>query len=322
MRGLVIGKFMPLHRGHQALIEFALQFVDELDVVVCTLKSEPIPPGIRLQWMREVAPTANVIHLDEELPQTSQETVNFWNLWETALKRVTGRPHDYVFASEPYGQKLAEVMGATFVPFERQSIPTSGTAIRENPLANWEFIPRPVRPYFAKRICVFGPESTGKTTLSQQLASSYETITTPEYARVFLEALERDPTAADMPIIGLGQIALEESQVPDCNRVVFTDTDALTTTIWSQTLFGAVDAKLQAAADAHAKRYDMYLLTDIDLPFEPDPIRYLPNQRETFFAACKAALEQRDLPYSIVSGTGAERLKCALDAVAGIVAPP
>ena len=182
--GMLLGKFLPPHKGHCFLVDFASNFVDKLTIVVGTLPSEPIPGKLRYRWMKELFPQAQVVHLDKVLPQEPSEHPDFWDIWEQELRAILPQTPDVVFASESYGHKLAEVLNARFIPVDpqRNSIPTSGTAIRENPFANWKYIPGPVRPYFLKRVCLFGPESTGKSTMAQKLANHFETTFVPEYA--------------------------------------------------------------------------------------------------------------------------------------------
>ena len=112
--GMVLGKFLPPHLGHVYLVEFAQRFVDELTVVVGTLQREPIPGERRFQWMRELFPTANVVHLTDENPQDPSEHPDFWNIWRSSLLRVLPQAPDFVFASDDYGWKLAEVLGTLF----------------------------------------------------------------------------------------------------------------------------------------------------------------------------------------------------------------
>ena len=157
-KGMVLGKFMPPHKGHVYLFDFARSYVDELAIVVETQRDQPIPGGLRFNWVCEMFPQSTVLHLTDENPQEPSEHPEFWQIWEDSLKRILPFEPDYLFASEEYGWKLAEVLGAKFIPvdIERSIMPVSGTAVRENPLGNWEYIPRVARPYFTKRVCVFG----------------------------------------------------------------------------------------------------------------------------------------------------------------------
>jgi NadR type nicotinamide-nucleotide adenylyltransferase len=312
---MLLGKFMPPHLGHVYLVEFASRYADRLTVVVCSLQREPIPGALRYQWMRELFPFQNVVHLTDELPQEPAEHPDFWALWRAALERVLpGRP-DLVFASEDYGWKLAEVLGARFVPVDRDrcAVPISGTACRTDPLGNWDYLPRCVRPYFLRRVCVFGPESTGKSTLAARLAEHFGTALVPEYARTLLEAQQGRLEEADLERIARGQVASEEALARNARRVLICDTDVLSTLIWSETLYGACSPWVRAQADARA--YDLTLLLDVDVPWVDDVVRYLPEDRRGFFERCQRELERRERRYVVIRGSWEERWEQARRAV-------
>jgi NadR type nicotinamide-nucleotide adenylyltransferase len=313
--GMLLGKFLPPHLGHVYLGEFAARFVDRLTIVTCSLKRQPIPGELRFRWMRELFPFESVVHLTDELPQEPAEHPDFWNLWRTALLRVLPGKPDFVFASEDYGRRLADELGARFIPVDRErgAVPVSGTAIRTDPMANWEFIPRCVRPYFAKRACTFGPESTGKTTLARRLADHFGTAWVPEYARTLLESQGGEVRFEDMEVIARGQVAAEEALARNANRLLVCDTDPLATLIWSEVLFGLVPAAVRELADARAA--DLYLLLDADVPWVADPVRYLPGQGRAFFDRCQAELDARARKYVVIRGDWEERLHAAVEEV-------
>lgn len=148
--GMLLGKFMPPHLGHKYLVDFALERVDELTVLVCSLPTEPIPGALRYEWMREMFPTARVLHVDEVVPQEPSEHRDFWSIWHDLIRgRISVGP-DYVFASEEYGYPLAKILGATFVPVdvERRAVPISATMIREDWRRHADFLPEVVRRWF------------------------------------------------------------------------------------------------------------------------------------------------------------------------------
>jgi NadR type nicotinamide-nucleotide adenylyltransferase len=316
--GMVLGKFMPPHAGHLHLVDFARAFVDDLTVVVGTLAREPIPGSLRHAWMRELFPDVRVVHLTDENPQDPSEHPEFWHIWRASLLRVLPHAPDYVFASDVYGAKLAEVLGARFVPVDptRSAVPISGTLVRADPLVHWEHLPRPVRPYFVKRVCIFGPESTGKSTLARRLAAHFHTVHVPEFARSWLEAALGQVTREDMPLIARGQLAAEDALAREANRLLFCDTDALTTAIWSEALFGACDPRIRAHADE--RTYALHLLLDVDLPWVADPVRYLPNERRALFQRCEDALRRAGRPYAVIRGDGDARFHAAVAAVEGL----
>ncbi|MEZ4382115.1 MAG: AAA family ATPase [Nannocystaceae bacterium] len=318
-RGLVLGKFLPPHAGHLHLVDFAQRMVDELCVVVGTLAAEPIPGALRYAWMRELAPAAAVVHLTDENPQHPSEDPDFWGIWRRSLERVLPAPVDLVFASEEYGETLAEVLGARFVPVDlgRAALPISGTAIRRDPWAHWSQLPRCVRPHFAARVAVFGPESTGKSTLAAGLARRYGTVAVPEYARTWLERRGGACTLEDMPIIARGQVAAEEALARAADRLLFCDTDPLATALWSEALFAEVAPAVREASAE--RRYDLTLLLDVDVPYVDDPVRYLPSGRARFFERCVDALEAAGRPYVVLRGDWHERWRRACVAVDAII---
>lgn len=310
--GLVLGKFLPPHAGHQHLVQFAQNFVEHLTVLACSIEREPIPGALRFAWMCELFPRANVVNFTEELPQEPSEHPQFWPLWRSAIRRHVPTPIDYVFASEDYGYRLAAELGAKYIPVDRvrEMVPISGTEIRRNPLANWRFIPPCVRPYFVKRVCLFGPESTGKSTLAAELALALDTVHVSEFARGWLDPKQGICEPVDIPIIARGQIAAEDSLARQANRVLVCDTDPLLTTIWSEVLFG--DCPKHVKQLANERRYDLYLLTDIDIAWVDDRQRFLPHQRREFFERCRQTLEAHGRPYRVVRGSGSDRCACAL----------
>lgn len=321
-RGLILGKFMPPHLGHAYLVDFARNYVENVTVVVGTLEREPIPGELRCAWMKELFPQVRVVHLTEELPQEPSEHPDFWALWERSLRRVHPERLDFVFASEPYGVKLADVLGARYVPVDhaRELVPASGTAIREDPIGNWRFIPPCVRPYFVKRVVLFGPESTGKSILARRLAEHYQTVYASEYARPLLELQENRCDYEDIERIARGHLASEEALARQANRVLISDTDMLTTSIWSEALFGKCPAWLKE--EAARRRYDLTLLMDIDSPWHDDGTRFFPNDREGFMRRCLKALEDAGRPYVQIGGDWEERFSKACAAVDKLLASP
>jgi HTH-type transcriptional repressor of NAD biosynthesis genes len=313
--GLVLGKFMPPHQGHVYLIDFARHYTDSLTVVVETEPDQPIPGDLRFKWVREMFPDVNVVHLTDCNPQDQSEHPDFWNIWHDSLMRIVPQRPDLVFASENYGNKLASTLGARFVPvdIERSCVPVSGTDIREAPMIHWEYIPRCVRPYFVRRVCIFGPESTGKTTLTRDLATHFNTVAVPEYARTHLEQQNGTISAEDIPLIARGQMAAEDSLAFNANRLLFCDTDLVLTTIWSNRLYDTCPDWI--CREASHRQYDLYLVTDVDVPWVEDSVRYLPDERQSFLNHCVEELDRLGRPFRLISGDWTERFESAVDAV-------
>jgi NadR type nicotinamide-nucleotide adenylyltransferase len=316
MHGVVLGKFLPPHNGHLYLVDFARRYCEELTVVVGSLAREPIAGELRWLWMQELVPGARVVHLNDENPQQPDEHPDFWNIWKASLERVVDRPIDLLFASEDYGQPLAQALGAQFIPVNgyRQVIDISGTALRQQPLRHWEHLPPVVRPYFVQRISIFGPESTGKSTLTQRLAAHFDTLWVPEYARTWLELRGGEVRLEDMVIISKGQRASEEALARQANRRLFCDTDPSATLLWSQELFATCAPELSQQKG----NYDLTLLCDVDVPWVADSVRYRPQGRSEFWQRCQQLLESEGRHIVCLSGSWEERWKQALEAVSGL----
>ncbi|MBX3171375.1 MAG: AAA family ATPase [Candidatus Eremiobacteraeota bacterium] len=310
---MVLGKFMPPHLGHLYLVDFARRYADELTVVVGSLAGEPIEGCLRVGWMRELFPQLRVVHLTDENPQLPDQHPDFWNIWKRSLERVVARPIDLVFAGEEYGGPLAEVLGARFIPVNgmRSLVPVSGTQIRQNPGACWAYLPAPVRAHFVRRISIFGPESTGKSTLTARLAEHFQTLWVPEYARGWLEARGGQVCLADLPVISRAQRASEEALARQCGPLLFCDTDPSATPLWSEELFGGCDPLLEEAVG----RYDLTLLCAPDVPWVEDCVRYRPEGGQAFWERCLRRLELEDRRVVHLSGSWERRWQQAVSAI-------
>lgn len=165
------------------------------------------------------------------------------------------------------------------------------------------------------KVVVFGPESTGKTTLSRQLAAHYNTLWVPEYAREYLQKKWDEEKKVcepkDLVPIAEGQIKLENELSKKVSELLICDTDLLETKVYSEAYYvGSCDPMLEKYALQNT--YDLYFLTFIDIPWEKDDLRDKPNEREKMFAHFKKALEDNNRPYVLVKGTKEERLKTAI----------
>ncbi|HOI33426.1 MAG: ATP-binding protein [Bacteroidales bacterium] len=159
------------------------------------------------------------------------------------------------------------------------------------------------------RIAITGPESTGKSWLAEALAKHYHTQWVPEFARDYLKNKTKYH-AADVINIANGQLQLEQRFMADYPAVLFSDTEMLVCKIWLEFVFGLQDDFIEKALKNQG--YDLYLLCDIDLEWEPDPLREHPTERKILFELYKSHLEKMHFPYRIVSGKGRQRLEKAV----------
>ncbi|RZL11059.1 MAG: NadR [Pedobacter sp.] len=162
-----------------------------------------------------------------------------------------------------------------------------------------------------KKIAIVGPESTGKSTLSAQLAKHYHTLWVPEYARYYCAALTGDCTLQDEINMYHGQVALERSILSIADQpLIICDTTFLTVKIWSDEMLGETPQIVLKALLEH--KYDLYLLLDIDLPWQDDPLRDFPHKRQYFMEVWHKELQTLNADYEVIKGTSDERLNNAI----------
>lgn len=164
-----------------------------------------------------------------------------------------------------------------------------------------------------KRIVVIGPESTGKTTLAEQLANHYNTTWVPEYAREYLENINRKYTLRDIENISKGQLKAEEQKKKSAVRFLFCDTNLIVSKIWTEYVFKTCPKWILKNIETNI--YDFYLLTNIDLTWMPDKQREHPDQRAFLFNLYKKELQARKFPFVVISGKNKERVKNAVSEI-------
>tara|TARA_B110000091_G_scaffold20036_1_gene18965 strand:+ start:255 stop:887 length:633 start_codon:yes stop_codon:yes gene_type:complete len=172
------------------------------------------------------------------------------------------------------------------------------------------------------KVVLFGPESTGKTTLSRHLARYYNTVWTPEFARAYLQKKWNNERKTcekkDLIPIAIGQMKMENKLAKKADKLLICDTDLLETKVYSEEFYGGfVDEKLDKAASEN--QYDLYLLTYVDTPWEKDDLRDRPEQRLEMFTAFENALKKHKKNYIILKGDKETRLKNATEAIDKII---
>lgn len=309
-KGLVIGSFDPLHMGHLFVFSFAREAASQVSILVLETETDLVPIQKRIKWLKEVFPMAAIIPMKiEERPESEEEFKSFAQL----IMNANGK-FDAVIGSDMMAYMVAQQMGAKQVFPLQESVSSDSVQAKITPFDNWHFLPECVKGYLAVKICLFGPECTGKTKMARELARHFNTVFVEEYARAYFEMKENVVEWQEISDIALGQIASEDFLARSCQQVLFCDTDLILTTIWSKWMY---ENKCPdwVRQEAEKRTYDLYLLMDVDIPWVDDSVRCLPNNRSEFFADCKFALDSRGRKYVTISGEWDNRLTTAISAV-------
>ncbi len=163
-----------------------------------------------------------------------------------------------------------------------------------------------------KKIVVTGPESSGKSQLSQLLAQHFQTIHIPEYARMYLEKNGPEYNFDQLREIAKKHKAFQSGKMKEADELVFLDTDLINFSVWSQVAFGKVDEWVEKACKLEVDH--IYLILYPDLSWEPDPLREHPHQRQFLFEKHRQAVADAGRPYRIIKGLGKQRLENAIQA--------
>lgn len=331
-RGLVVGKFCPLHLGHELLISRTRAQCDEVILLSYT------KPGFagcgtarRAGWLQARCPDVVCHVIDDpwlaarcvergiaprELPfdDAPDDVHRRFAAW--LLAEVLRTAVDAVFTSESYGDGFAAVLSECLgrpvrhvcIDPQRTAIPVSGTRIRPDPLACRDLLAPEVYADFVPRVALLGGESTGKSTLARALAEVLETAWVPEYGRELWERQSGALVFEDMERIAHTQVLHEQQRAAEARGVLICDTTPLTTLLYSEAMFGRTTPALRA----HAERpYGLTLLCAPDFAFVQDGTRRDPAFREYQHQWYLDALRERGVACVTLQGPVARRVETA-----------
>jgi HTH-type transcriptional repressor of NAD biosynthesis genes len=336
-RALVVGKFAPLHRGHESVIARAFELADQVLVVSYTKPEfDGCEPALRRRWLSERFPEATLLVWDAgcaapgvpPMPHNDDPATLHRRFVGSLCRDVLGVTVDAVVTSEAYGPGFARELEAFFrerdprapavthVPVdpERTAVPISGSAIRADVHAHRRWLSDGVYASFVRRVTLLGGESSGKSTLARELARHFGTEFVSEYGRDRWEQKGGSLELEDMVAIAERQVALEDAALRRSLRYLFCDTSPLTTLLYSRDLFGAAEPRLIELAQ---RRYDVTVLCAPDVPFVQDGTR-----RDAAFRAAQHAryleeLGRRGVPFLLAEGTLADRIAAVARALGG-----
>ena len=163
------------------------------------------------------------------------------------------------------------------------------------------------------RIALIGPESSAKSTLSETLAKHYHTVWVPEYSREYLKSINRKYTLDDILEIAKTQLDQEEKKIAEANKLIFADTELIISKVWCEDVFKTSPHNI--SEQILKNKYNLYLLTSPDLPWEADTVRENPQRRQFFFGWYEKELKNIQADYVIIKGSGDARLQNCIDAI-------
>lgn len=280
-RGLVVGKFCPLHLGHESVIRRALECCGEVFVLSYTSPELPgCEPDKRRAWLAARFPEVRslVLESSDGIPPNDADDTTHRRFTAGICRERFGTTVDAVFTSEAYGNGFAAELSREFghpvshvtVDAAREAIPISGTQLRADIHAHRRFLAPEVYASFVQRVAILGGESSGKTTLAAALAEHFGTVWVPEFGRELWEQKGGRLEPADMETIVEEQVAREERALQRADRFVFCDTTPLTTLFYHGSLFGTDCPSIDLAA---LRPYDFTVLCAPDFPFVQDGTR-------------------------------------------------
>ena len=328
--GMYGGSFNPLHMGHVDCIIRAANMCRELYVVLSVgTRRDEVDARVRYRWLYTLTKhigNVKIITLTDDADTKADYDERYWRQDAQKVKTAIGKPIDVVFCGSDYDETSFWNVcypEAAFHVFPRNGI--SSTQIRENVYAHWDWLPQVVRPYYTKKVLLIGGESTGKSTLSINLANRFNTNFIDEAGRGISERSGTDQLmlSEDFTEILLTQKLNEMKAIEHSNKVLFIDTDALITKFYLEFLDDREKVKNTALADAIAtiNEYDLILFLEPDVAFVQDGDRstVIEQDRTTYSNRIKALFDEHGMTYRIVSGDYEKRYQQAVDAVEALL---
>lgn len=305
--GLTLGKYAPLHKGHQFVIETAISEMDEVIVMIYdSPEVTDVPLAVRANWLRSIYPNIEVIEAWDG-PSEIGLTPEIKKMHEDyILKHLQSRKITHFYCSEFYGEHVSQALGAInrLVDCERNTIPISATQIRKDPYAHRSYLHPLVYRDLIKNVLFLGAPSTGKTTIASQLAKEYNTKWMPEYGREYWEQhqVNKRLSLTQLVEIAQGHLEREEALLYQANQYLFTDTNALTTYHFSLYYHNAVAPELVQLAHQTASRYDLVFLCSDDMTYEDTYDRSGEANRRIFQRQIESELIIRKIPFFRLQG--------------------
>lgn len=324
--GMYGGSFNPLHLGHVDCIIQAANMCEALFLVLSAgVSREEIDLRVRYRWLYQLTKhigNVKIIILQDTAQTKEDYTQEYWMADADIVKKQIGQTIDVVFCGSDYDEtsfwNICYPESERYI-FKRNHI--SSTKIRQNPYAHWDWIASTAKPYYVKKVLLMGSESTGKSTLTINLANHYNTNYIDEAGRDISERSGTDQMmlSEDFTEILLQHKLNEINAMKHSNKILFIDTDALVTQFYMNFLKDPGIEKNRALSDTidALNTYDLILFLEPDVTFIQDGDRspVIEADRETYSGKIKELLKSHGRSYRCIDGDYQERYRKAIHAV-------
>lgn len=324
VKAFVFGKFSPFHKGHEAMINFALTKCDFLTVLVCCSDKESIPDTFRKAWIEKAFENKKNIeirtfnYLESELPNTSESSKSVSKIWAVIFKKQLP-DYSLLITSEEYGNFVAAFMNIQHIAFDipKKLYSVSATAVRNNLFANWQFLPDSVKPDYAIKVVILGTESTGKTTLTERLAKYFNCSSVKEAGRDIIansNSFEFD----DLHLVAFEHAKRIDKAVLAQSPLIIIDTDVHITKSYANFIF---EKTFEVESEIYnSNKSDLYLYLNNDVIYVQDGTRLSKNDRDLLDISHRQILSEHNINFVEISGDWDNRFKESIKHINKLIA--
>ena len=319
IKAFVFGKYLPFHKGHEAMIKYALTKCDFLTVLVCCSDKENISDNIRSLWIKKSFECEQRVevklftYIESELPNSSESSEEISKIWATVFKKLFP-DYSILITSEPYGNFVAKYMKIQHIAFdnEKKLFPVSASLINNDLFSYWNYLPDSVKPYFSIKVIILGTESTGKTVLTKRLSDYFKCSSVSEVGREII-ANSNSFDFEDLRTVAEEHSKQIEKTVAGNSPLVIIDTDIHITKSYSRFTF---NRELETTEEVYnTNKSDLYLYLNNDVKFVQDGTRLNELDRNRLDLSHRLILAEHKIEYIEIRGDWDMRFELAIKSI-------